>query len=459
MQVLGALIGILLARRLSQEDYGLVGMLAIFTGLAGTLQDSGFCTALTNRPMVVHREYNSVFWFNVGMSALLVALLSLCSPLLVSFFDEPRLLWLSRYLFLGLFFSSLATVPRALLFRDMRQKELALISITAMLVSGAVGVAMAYGGMAYWGIATQTVVYSLVTAVMSWRMSGWRPSRDVSFEPFRQMIGFTSRILVTNVFTQINNNVFSLLLGRFYQAADVGTYNQANKWNTMGTSTISGMVQGVAQPTFVQVGNDPERLCRAFSKMLRFTCFVSFPLMFGLALIAPEFIVVLITDKWLPSADLMRWLCVGGAFLPLSMLCTGLLISRGKSNVYMWNVIAQGVLTLLSVLLVYWLGGGIREMVMTYVALVIFWCAVWMHFIHLEIGFRLWQAIRDVAPFLLIAAFAMVATWWATQSISTPWLLLVLRITLAAALYMGLLWLGGAKIFKESLHYLIHKSR
>ncbi|MBQ0049412.1 MAG: lipopolysaccharide biosynthesis protein [Bacteroidales bacterium] len=454
IQLLSALIGIVLARRLSQEDYGLVGMLAIFSSLASTLQDSGFCTALTNRPQVIHREYNSVFWFNVGMSVLLVSLLWLCAPLLVSFFDEPRLLWLSRFYFVGLLFSSLGAVPRALLFRDMRQKELTIISITAMLVSGTVGIVMAYWGMAYWGIAAQSVVYVFVTIVMSWKMSGWKPSRDISFEPFRRMIGFTSKILVTNVFTQINNNVFSLLLGKFYRATEVGTFNQANKWNTMGTNTISGMVQGVAQPTFVKVGNDRERLCRAFSKMLRFTCFVCFPLMLGLALIAPEFIVVLITDKWLPSAALMRWLCIGGAFLPLSMLSTGLLLSRGKSNVYMWNVIAQGITILLTVLAVRWLGGSITQMVVAYAAIVAFWSAIWMYFIHLEIGLRLWQAVRDVVPFLVVALAAMAATYFITRSITTPWLLLALRIPLAAMIYVAALWLAGAKILRESLSYL-----
>ena len=485
MQVLNAVFGIILARKLGQADYGLIGMLTIFTLIANSLQDSGFVTALTNKRDATHHDYNSVFWFNITVSLCLYFLFFCCAPLIADFFNEPILTSLSRYYFFGFFIASFSIVPRAILFRQIKQRELAIMGISSLLVSGTVGILMAYNGMAYWGLATQTLTFNLMVSILSWLLSGWKPSliklkneklksnhadeKNFNpsilqsfiffFAPIKEMFGFSSKMLLTNIFNQVNNNIFSLVLGKLYTKVEVGTYTQANKWNTMGASTIIGMVQGVAQPTFVEVGNDPERLRRAFAKMLRFTSFISFPIMFGLALVAPEFISVLITDKWLPSAHLMRILCIGGAFLPIATLYFNLIISRGKSDIYMWNVIIQGCTILGSILLMHALGGSITHMVISYVAITIIWVGVWHYFLYREIAYSLLSALRDILPFLLIAATTMAITYFVTIQLTTDnkTLLLVSRILIAAPIYLGTLWLLHAKILKESIGYLLKR--
>ena len=466
MQVLNAAFGIVLARKLGQADYGLIGMLTIFTLIANSLQDSGFVTALTNKRDATHHDYNAVFWFNIGTSFCLYILLYFCAPYIAQFFEEPILTNLSRYYFAGFVIASFSIVPRAILFRQIKQRELAIMGLTAMVISGIIGILMAYHGMAYWGLATQTLTFNLIISILSWTLSGWRPTFPLPewrksprawTAPIREMFPFSSKMLITNIFNQVNNNIFSLVLGKLYTKVEVGTYTQANKWNIMGASTITGIVQGVAQPTFVAVGDDPERLRRAFSKMLRFTSFISFPVMFGLALVAPEFIVVLIGGKWLPSAHLMQILCIGGAFLPIATLYFNLIISRGKSDIYMWNIIAQGSAILGFILIVHALGGSITHMVIAYAAIVILWTGIWHRFLYQEIRYPLLSALKDMLPFLLIAAATMVVTFFATQWIdSLLWLLLV-RILLAAAIYLGILWLCDAKILKESMSYLTTK--
>ena len=187
MQVLNAVFGIFLARLLSQEDYGLIGMLTIFTLIANSLQDSGFVTALTNRRNATHRDYNSVFWFNISVSLILYLLLFFLAPLIASFFNEPILTNLSRYYFLSFLIASFSIVPRAILFRQIRQRELAIMGLASLLVSGIVGIAMAYHGMVYWGLATQTITFNLMVSILSWVLSRWRPTRQVSFQPIREM--------------------------------------------------------------------------------------------------------------------------------------------------------------------------------------------------------------------------------------------------------------------------------
>lgn len=470
MQVLNALFGIVLARKLDQADYGLIGMLTIFTLIANSLQDSGFVTALTNKRDATRDDYNSVFWFNISVSLCLYILLFVCAPLIAAFFNEPILTHLSRYYFISFFIASFSIVPRAILFRQIKQRELAIMAIISLLVSGTVGIVMAYNGMAFWGLATQTITFNLMVSIVSWIFSGWKPSTRFSFAPIKEMFGFSSKMLLTSIFNQVNNNIFSLVLGKIYTKVEVGTYTQANKWNMMGASTITGMVQGVAQPAFVEVGDDLDRLRRVFSKMLRFTCFVSFPVMFGLSLVAPEFIVTLIKEKWLPSAHLMQILCIGGAFLPIATLYFNLIISRGKSDVYMWNVIAQGCAILGSILMVH--ASGIRNldfslftlhfslqnldlMVIAYVAIVILWVGIWHRFLYQEIRYPFLSALKDIFPFLLIATITMLITYFATRWIESLLLLLIARILLAAIIYIGLLWLMGAKILKECIGYLL----
>lgn len=472
MQVLNAVFGIVLARKLGQADYGLIGMLTIFTLIANALQDSGFVTALTNKKDATHHDYNAVFWFNISVSLLLYILFFLCAPLIAYFFHEPILTDLSRYYFISFFIASFSIVPRAILFRQIKQKELAIMAIVSLLVSGSVGIVMAYNGMAFWGLATQTITFNLMVSIISWTFSRWKPSFQFSFAPIREMFPFSCKMLITSIINQFNNNIFSIVLGKIYNKEVVGTYTQANKWNTMGANTITGMVQGVAQPTFVEVGDDIERLRRVFSKMLRFTCFVSFPVMFGLALVAPEFIVTLIKEKWLSSAYLMQYLCIGGAFLPIATLYYNLIISRGKSDVYMWNIIAQGCAILGSILMVH--ASGIRNldfslftfhfsfqnldlMVLAYVAIVILWTGIWHRFLYQEIHYPFLSALKDILPFLLIAAATMVITYFATRWIDNLFLLLIVRILLAAAIYIGLLWLLGAKILKECIGYLFKR--
>lgn len=473
MQLLNIVFGIILARTLSDADYGLVGEIAIFTAIATALQESGFITALTNRKNATHDDYNSVFWFNICVSALIYIILWFCAPLIADFFREPELLWLSRYAFLGFFCASFSITPRAILFKQLKVKQQSLIGITSLLLSGIIGITMALNGMRYWSIATQNIVFVSTVSVMSWMVSGWKPSFSFKIQPIKEMFAFSFKILITYIFNCINNTIFSFVFGYFYTKHEVGQYTQADKWNKMGSNMISGMVQQVAQPMFVQVGDDRERLQRTFRKMLRFTALITFPAMFGLVLVAPEFIIIAVGEKWLPSAEIMQMLCVAGAFMPIAVLYYNFLISRGKSGTYMWNIIVQG-LTLISLLCIIKffdlrftvsLPGinlelsGIRLMVVSYVIVCILWMLIWHHFLKKEIGLKFTTALKDAMPFALIALATMIATYFITRGITNIYILLILRIVIAATIYLLITWITGAKILRESIQYITKKKK
>ena len=455
-QLLNLFFGIFLARLLTQEDYGMVGVLSIFSLIAATLQESGFISALANRKEIKHQDYNAVFWFSVLAGLCMYLVLFACAPLIARFFETPELTPLARYSFLGFLISSTGIAHSAYLFRTLKVKERAMSSVIGLLLSGTTGVTLAYLGFAYWGIATQSLVYVATTTSCYWYFSPWRPSFRIDFSPLKEMFMFSSKLLVTNIFHHIHNNIFSVILGKFYALTDVGNFNQANKWNYMGHSLINGMITGVAQPVLAQVTDDKERQLRVFRKMMRFTCFVSFPAMFGLSLVAPELITIAITDKWIESAKMLQILCISGAFIPIVNLCGNLLISKGKSDIFMWNTISLVIVQLGMALMLY--PYGIYTLITVYAVINIAWLLVWHHFVCREIGYSLFALLKDLLPYLCIAGGVMAVTYLCTAESTHIYLRFFAKIGMAASLYILVMWLSGSTTFKESVHYL-HKKK
>ena len=455
VQLLNLVIGIFLARLLSPGEYGIVGMLAIFTLIAGNLQDSGFGVALVNIKDIKHNDYNSVFWFNVGMSLLLYIILFFSAPLIASFFHQPCLIPLSRFVFLGFIIASLCISPNAMLVRDLKMKEKAITSLSALVISGTVAVIMAMKGFSYWSLATQQVLYNAVICFGRYYYTRWCPTFKVDFTPVKQMFSFSYKVLITAVLTTINNNVLTVIFGRLFPAQAVGNYYQANKWNTMANQLVTNTVAQVAQPVLTRVTDDNERQCRVFGKMLRFTAFLAFPAMFGLALVAPQVILLAIGDKWVNSIPLLQILCISGAFIPLYTVYQNLFLSQGKSDTYMWLTISQIAIMLISVLACHKL--GITAMVIAFACINILCLLAWQLYASRLIGYRFVTMLRDLLPFMVIALAVMGLTYLVTRFISNMYFLLLARIILAAALYVMTMKLLHARILEECIEFIRSK--
>lgn len=450
-QVLGLVAGIILGRLLSPDDYGLVAMISIFSLIAGELQNSGFKAALTNLENPNDEDYNSVFWFNISMSVVIYTLLFFCAPLIASYYRRPELIALCRYAFLGFVIASFGIAQSAWLFKNLRTKQQAKSSIVATVVSICSGVAVAACGGAYWAIATQSIVYVLVNTSLLWHYSPWRPSLRITFHPVLRMFAFSSKLLISGIFNHINNNVLNILLGRYFTAHATGLYNQAYQWNTKCVYLLQGMVQMVAQPVFVDMRGDEVRQLRALRTMTRFIAFMSFPMLLGFGMVSEEFIVLAITEKWRESALLIKLLCISGSLSPLTTIFSNMIMSKGKSDVYLWCTVIFGVLQVALMIALH--GYGIRVMVMAYVAVSIVWFFVWHAQVKRYTGYRLRMLLADIAPFALTAAATMTATYLITMGITNLWLLLASRLTLAVVLYVGLRFACRCKVLAECLAF------
>lgn len=456
-QFLNLAFGIYLARKLSQSDYGMIGMLLIFSQLASTMQEGGFISAINRKKTVSHADYNAVFWTSVLISLTFYSILFLSAPLIADFYGIPELTTLARYMFISIFITSLGIAPRAYIFRNMMVRENAIISVTCLLVSGLVAVWMASNDFGYWTIATQTIIYVSVSTLLNHCLAKWHPTLSFDLSPIKEIIGYSSKLIITNLVNIINNNIFSVIFGKIYTAHEVGNYTQANKWNTMGTTLINGMLFGVAQPVFAKTEEDQERQKRIFRKLLRFTAFVCFPAMFGLALTSKEFIVILLTEKWLASAQLLQILCIAGAFLPLSTLFSNLLISRGHSTVYMWCSIALCVAQLLAVY--FSAPYGIGMMISVSVIIQIGWLFVWFYFARQEIALRLTEVVSDISPYLALTLALIAAAYLLTSNITNLYISFAVKVLFVGLSYCLVLWLLKSTIFLEAISFFFRNKR
>ena len=459
IQVLNVLIGIMLGRKLSPEEWAPIGMIAIFSAIAGNLQSSGFSTAIINMKSPTSNDYNAVFWFNTLVSALVYLVLFACAPWIAWFFEQPCLTDLSRFIFLAFFISSFGISTNAYMMKNMMQREMTIVGITALIISGLTAITLAFLGYSYWSLAWQQVINAFVLVVGRWYCVKWRPCFKVDFTPIRQTFRFSMNILITMIINTMNNHILTFVFGKLFTRTPqvVGNFFQAFKWDTMAYQTVGGTIEQVAQPVLVNLRDDEDesREVRVFRKMMRFTAFLAFPAMFGLSLVSEEFIVATIGPKWIDCVPLLRVLCIGGAFMPFYSLYKNLIISQGRADLNMWLNISQIVLQFILIFATY--QQGILMVVYAYSILNVVWLLAWQFFAHRLIGLQLVHVLKDTLSFALISGAVMLVSYVATTQITNVYLLLALRIVMATILYVGVMKLLRVKIMDECIKFLSKK--
>lgn len=248
-QVLNVVIGILLGRMIAPAEWAPIGMIAIFSAIAGNLQSSGFSTAIVNMKEPTDNDYNAVFWFNILASICLYLVLFAVAPWIALFFEQPCLTSLSRFIFLAFLLSSFGISTNAYMTKHMMNREITIVNSCALVCSGIVAVTLAFNGFSYWSLAWQQVVNALILVIGRFFFVPWRPSLSIDFTPIRRTWRFAMNILVTMVINTLNNNILTFIFGKLFARTPqvVGNFFQAFKWNTMAYQLVSGSIEQVAQ--------------------------------------------------------------------------------------------------------------------------------------------------------------------------------------------------------------------
>ncbi|MCR5378011.1 MAG: lipopolysaccharide biosynthesis protein [Fibrobacter sp.] len=326
------LIGIALARMLAPTDYGVIGMLAIFIAVANTFTDSGLSNALIQKQDRTEKDFCTIFYFNIVVAIGFYLALFFASPYIAQFYNMPILEDVTKVVALSLIITGFTAVQRTRLTIDLRFQTQALISVISLLVTGAVGLILAYLGFGVWALVFQALAGQLISSICIWYCSRWMPKLIFSKTSFKQLFGFGSKLLCSSLINTIYGNLYTLVIGKAFSPADVGFYNKGNEYALLPTQAMQDMTLKVNYPILAKMQDDNERLLRAYRKLLRTPLFLLYPVLTVIAVTAEPLIEVMIGPKWLPCVPILQVLCFGYMFSPLTHINLNLLYVKGRTD-------------------------------------------------------------------------------------------------------------------------------
>lgn len=335
VQGVGFIVMILMARILTPDDYGLVAMLTIFIAISQSLVDSGFSQALIRKQDRNETDNSTVFYFNIGVGVLLYLILFLCAPLIADFYNEPILKPITRVISLSVLINSFVVVQRALLTSRIDFKTQAKASMSAAIISGIVGISMAYTGYGVWSIVWYQLTNLTVNVGLLWVLSKWRPRLVYSWKSFRELFGFGSKLAASGILDTLYNNIYLIVIGKIFSAADLGYYTRASQFSQFPSSNLSGIIQRVTYPVLCTIQNDDDRLRNVYCRFLRLSAFIVFPLMIGLAAVAKPLILLLLKEQWSFSIILLQIICFSMMWYPIHAINLNLLQVKGRSDLFL----------------------------------------------------------------------------------------------------------------------------
>ena len=349
--IVGFVISIVLARLLTPSDYGLIGMLAIFMALSTTIIDSGFGSALIQKKNRTEKDLNTVFIFNIFISVVCYTILFFCAPFIASFYKTPLLIEILRVLGLNLIINSFNSIQRTQLTIKIDFKTTTKVSFTGSVSGGIIGIVMAYMGFGVWALVAQSITSTIFASVVLWICSKWRPSLIFSFTSLKGLFNYGSKLLFAGIYSITLNNLYNIIIGKFCQAKELGTYTRAYQLPELISGTLNSVINSVTFPLLSSINDDRERMISAYSKMLSMTAFIIFPVMTLLAILSHSFVEVLLTKKWIAVVPLMQWLCFARMMTPISSLNLNILKASGRSDLFLWTDLSKLPLTVLNMII------------------------------------------------------------------------------------------------------------
>lgn len=338
------LIMIIMARLLTPKDYGLIGMLAIFLAVAQSLIDSGFSQALIRKQNRTDVDNSTVFYFNIIVSCSLYLILFITAPFVADFYNQPELTSVMRVVCLGVILNSLAVVQRALLTVRIDFKTQAKASLSAAVISGCIGIVLAYSGFGVWALVVQQLLNLSVNTLLLWIFSKWRPIAVFSWDSFHELFAFGSKMLASGLLDTLYRNIYPIVIGKLFSASSLGHYTRAQQFSEFPSSNITGIIQRVTYPVLCGIQDDMERLTTVYRKFLKLSAFVIFPFMMGLSAVAKPFINISLGSQWEFCGQLLQVICFAMMWYPIHSINLNLLQVKGRSDLFLRLEIIKKIL-------------------------------------------------------------------------------------------------------------------
>ena len=343
-QALQMVIFIVLARILAPEAFGLIGMLAVFIAVSQSITDSGFGQALIQKKDTDEIDYSSVFYINLLVSGFIYLLLYLSAPYIASFYSQPELTALVRVLGLRFIISAFSMVQITKLTKEVRFKKLMFARLPSTLLGGIAGIWAAMTGFGVWSLVIQQLTYITSYSLQVWIQSKWLPKWVFDWSRVKSLFDFGSKMMVEGVLSSIYQNLYELMIGRYFSTAQVGFYTQANKLKQVPVQNISNALGRVTFPVLAEIQHDDVRLKGAYKKVVRQIFLIISPVMVGGIVLAEPLFRMVLTEKWLPAVPYFQWLCVSGLFYPVNAYNLNILKVKGRSDLFLYlGLVKKGI--------------------------------------------------------------------------------------------------------------------
>ena len=453
------LFGILLARLLTPNDYGMIAMLAIFMAVSQTFIDSGFGNALIRKPDRNEADKATVFFFNIFMAAACYGVIFLAAPFAAQFYNMPELADILRVLAINLVIQAFGSIQRLNLTIDLNFRTLAKISLSGAIVGGIAGLVCAYNGLGVWSLVVQQMATTSSSVVLFWVLVRWRPKSFFNKDSFKNMFGFGSKLLFSGLINTIYNNVYDLIIGKVFAAATLGNFSRANHFANFPSSNITGIFQRVTFPVLSKIQDDHEKLRTGYLKFLNMATLVIFPLMIGLAALAKPFILLVLTEKWVEVILILQILCIAQMWHPVHAINLNILQVLGRSDLFLKLEIIKKIagITILCITLPH----GIIAMCLGQWVSTSFGLVVNTYYSGKLLNAGLFTQLKMYIPTLLNSLIMGAISLGVTKALPEKnyLLQLILGITAGAAYYAVSNWFFNRKTVEELLEFLHRKKK
>ena len=426
---------ILVARLLLPEDYGVIAMLGIFMGVSSTFIDSGFGTALVRKIDRTETDFSTVFYFNIIVAVSFYLALFFAAPAIANFYNIPLLVPVTRIVALTLPIGALSGIHSSKLTIDIDFKSRAKISVISAILTGIVGLCMAYFGYGIWTLVIQTVFSSIVQTVMFWIIVKWHPQLVFSWKSFKELFTFGSKLLASGLLDTVYNNIYPLVIGKVFTPSVLGVYGKAKALAEFPSSNITGVLQNVTFPVLSTIQNEEDRLSDAYKRFLKISAFVIFPLMLGLSSVADPFIRIVLTDKWEGAIYLLQIICFALMWYPIHAINLNILQVKGRSDYFLKLEIikkVQGIIILCVTVPMGIVAMCYGQVVSSLISL------IWnTYYTKRLIGYGYWAQMKDLMPIFIHSFVMWVLVLLVVHFMPTLWLKLIVGVLSGMVYYIA----------------------
>lgn len=420
-------VGIILARLLTPEEYGVMAMVSIFIAISNSIIDSGFSSALIRKVKVKPIEYNTVFYFNLLISLLLYICLFFISPFIALFFREPILCEVMRVIGLILIINALSIIPYTIFVREINFKTQTIISLIASVRSGVIGVWMAFSGQGVWSLVGQQLGRQCLNTLFLWFFCHWKPTVSFSMTAFKEMFGFGSKLLLSGLLDTIYKDIYYIVIGRCFSSSILGQYTRAKQFSMVFSTNLTTVVQRVSFPVLSSIQDDSIRLREAYRKVIKSTMLVSFACMLGLAAIAKPLLILLISDKWLPAVYFLQIVCFSNMLYPLHAINLNILKVKGRSDVFLKLEVIKKVLAIFPILVGVYL--GIEMMLWGSVIISVISYFLNAYYSASLINYSVYEQLKDIFPSFIVSLGVGFLMWSISLLSISYYLMLIIQLS------------------------------